>query len=51
MSFDVEPGRMRLRERGTFGEMVEILNLHHCASQEPLYDPSYANQGPVDNDF
>jgi hypothetical protein len=37
--------------RGTFGEMVETLNSHHVANQEPLYDPSYANQGAVDNDI
>jgi hypothetical protein len=35
----------------TFGEMVETLNFHHFANQEPLYDPSYANKGAVDNDM
>jgi hypothetical protein len=42
---------MELLARGTFGEMVETLNSHHFANQEPLYDPSYANKGAVDNDI
>jgi hypothetical protein len=42
---------VRLLVRGTFGEMVETLNLHHDTILEPLDDPSYANQDPVDNDL
>jgi hypothetical protein len=42
---------MELLARGTFGEMVETLNSHHVANQEPLCDPSYANKGAVDNDI
>jgi hypothetical protein len=30
---------------------VEIFNCHYSTSREPLHDPSYANQGPVDNDI
>ncbi len=37
--------------RGSFGEMVETLNLHQITNREPLYDPSYANQDAVDNNF
>jgi hypothetical protein len=40
-----------LLQRGTFGEMVEMLNPHHSTDKEPLRDPSYANHSPVDNDF
>jgi hypothetical protein len=43
--------RLGLLARGTFGEMVEIPNLHHSAHKEPLHDPYYANQSPVDNDI
>ena len=42
---------MELLARGTFGEMVETLNSHHVANQEPLYDPAYTNKGAVDNDI
>jgi hypothetical protein len=42
---------MGLLVRGTFGEMVEMLNSHHSADKEPLDDPYYANQSPVDNDI
>jgi hypothetical protein len=42
---------MELLARGTFGAMVATLNAHHVANQEPLSDPSYANQGAVDHDM
>jgi hypothetical protein len=42
---------MRSLTTGAFGEMVETLNLHHSTNPEPLYDPAYANQDPVDNDI
>jgi hypothetical protein len=42
---------MGLLARGTFGGMVELLNAHHAIDKEPLYDPSYANQGAVDNNM
>jgi hypothetical protein len=48
---DVSSERMGLLVRGTFGEMVEMLNSHHSADKEPLDDPYYANQSPVDNDI
>jgi hypothetical protein len=44
-------GKRRLLMRGTFGEMVENSNLYHATNPEPLDDPSYANQDPVDNDL
>jgi hypothetical protein len=37
--------------RGVFGEKVETQNVHHHPNSEPLDDPSYANQDPVDNDI
>jgi hypothetical protein len=43
--------RMGLIARGTFGAMVEMFNRHYATLREPLRDPSYANQGPVDNDI
>ena len=42
---------MGLLSRGTFGEMVEMLKLHHSTYREPLNDPYYANQDPFDNDI
>src|SRR5262245_58671418 len=32
-----------------FGGMLEVSSNHHSSLQEPLYDPYYADQGPVDN--
>src|SRR5262249_36574298 len=31
------------------GGMLEVSSNHHSSLQEPLYDPYYADQGPVDN--
>jgi hypothetical protein len=44
-------GKRRLLMRGTFGEMMENSDLYHDTPLEPLNDPSYANQDPVDNDL
>ena len=50
-SVEVSLKRMGLLARGAFGEMVERANPHHSAYKEPLRDPSYANQGFVDNNI
>lgn len=50
-SVEVSLKRMGLLARGAFGEMVERANPHQSAYKEPRRDPSYANQGFVDNNI
>jgi hypothetical protein len=48
---EVQPVRIGLLARGTFGGIVALLHSHHAMDKAPLYDPSYANQGAGDHNM